>query len=134
LFYGMALHCGGRVREALDQYRTAAVLSQGLPWARVLEAHCLIHLGQRRESDGVLGELLERRRSEYVDSLALAHLRMARGEMTFALAELERAMKEMNGRWYLLACDPLLDDLRAHRDFRTIWDQRFDRCLERRQA
>jgi tetratricopeptide (TPR) repeat protein len=134
LFHGMALQCSGREREALDQYRTGSVLSPDVPWARVLEAHCLIRLGQRREADAILDQLLDRRRKEYVDSLALAHLRMARGEMTRAIAELEQAMEEMNGRWYSLACDPLLEDLRAHRGFRPIWDQRFNRRPKRKRA
>ena len=134
LFYGMALQCSGRLREALDQYRIAAVLSPDLPWTRALEAACLIRLGESCAADAILDQLLDRRRREYVDALALAHMRMARGEMTLAIAELEQAMSEMNGRWYSVACDPLLEDLRAHRGFRTVWDHRFKRRLKRRQA
>jgi hypothetical protein len=43
------------------------------------------------------------------------------------IEELERAMDEMNGRWYSLASDPLLEDLRAHRAFRILWDDRLGR-------
>jgi hypothetical protein len=96
-----------------------------VPWTRALEAHCLIRSGESRAADAIFDELLERQRREYVDSVALAHLRMARGEMTHAIAELRQAMDEMNGRWYSLGCDPLLDDLRADRGFRSVWEHRF---------
>ena len=125
LFYGMALQCSGRLCEALDQYRIAAALAPDVPWTRALEAHCLIRSGESRAADAIFDELLERQRREYVDAAALAHLRMARGEMTHALADLRQAMDEMNGRWYLLGCDPLLDDLRADRGFRRVWEHRF---------
>ena len=134
LFYGMALQCSGRLPDALDQYRIGAVLSDGVAWAQALEAQCLIGLGQRRAAAGILARLLERRRTGYVDSLALAHLRMARGEMTRAIAELEQAMEEMNGRWYSLPYDPLLENLRAHPAFRMIWDHRFACRINRMQA
>jgi tetratricopeptide (TPR) repeat protein len=134
VFYGMALQCSGRLREALEQYRIAAVLSHDVPWTRALEADCLIRLGEERAADAILDQLLDRRRWEYVDSVALAHIRMARGETTSAIADLEQAMEEMNGRWYSLACDPLLDDLRAHRGFRTVWDDRFNTRLKQKQA
>ena len=124
-FYGMALQCSGRLTEALDQYRIAGVLSHDVPWPRALEADCLIRLGEWQAAAAIFDALLDRRRTEYVDSIALAHLRMARGETAHAIEELERAMDEMNGRWYSLACDPLLEDLRAHRGFRTVWDDRF---------
>jgi predicted Zn-dependent protease len=123
----MALQCSGRLCEALDQYRIAAVLSPDVPWTRALEAHCLIRSGESRAADAIFDELLDRRRREYVDAVALAHLRMARGEMTHAIAELDQAMDEMNGRWYSLICDPLLDDLRTHPGFRTLWEHHFAR-------
>ena len=120
VFYGMALQCSGQLREALDQYRISAVLSHDVPWPRALEADCLIRLGERDAADAILDGLLMKRQNEYVDSIALAHLRMARGETRAAMAELERAMEEMNGRWYMLACDPLLEELRAHRGFVAV--------------
>jgi tetratricopeptide (TPR) repeat protein len=134
LFYGMALQGSGRLPDALDQYRIAAVLSHDLPWARALEAHCLIRMGERPAADAIFDELLDKRRTEYVDSIALAQIRVARGEMTEAIEELQKAIEERNGRWYSLACDPLLEDLRAHRGFRGVWDRRFDRRLKQRQA
>jgi tetratricopeptide (TPR) repeat protein len=134
VFYGMALQCSGRLREALDQYRIAAVLSQDVPWTRALEADCLIRLGESRAAGAIVDQLLDRRQREYVDSVAVAHIRMARGETTRAMEELERAMDEMNGRCYSLACDPLLEDLRAHRGFRTLWNDCFDRRLKRARA
>jgi hypothetical protein len=106
------------------------VLSRNVPWTRALEADCLIRLGESRAAADIFDELMDRRGREYVDSIALAHLRMARGEMSCAIEDLEQAMDEMNGRWYMLACDPLLAELRSHRSFRALWADRFERRLE----
>jgi tetratricopeptide (TPR) repeat protein len=130
VFYGMALQCSGRFREALDRYRIASVLSPDVPWTRALEADCLIRLGESCAAAAIFDELMDRRGREYVDSVAMAHLRMARGETARAIEDVEQAMDEMNGRWYTLACDPLLDDLRGHRGFRALWADRFGRRLE----
>jgi tetratricopeptide (TPR) repeat protein len=130
VFYGMALQCSGRLHEALVRYQIASVLSPDVPWTRALEASCLIRLGESRAAAAIADELLDRRRHEYIDSVALAHIRVARGETTRAIEDLAQAMDEMNGRWYTLACDPFLDDLRTHRSFQALWADRFGRRLQ----
>jgi tetratricopeptide (TPR) repeat protein len=130
VFYGMALQCSGRLCEALQHYRIASVLSRDVPWTRALEADCLIRLGESHAAAVIFDELMNRRGREYVDSVALAHLRMARGENARAIEDLEQSMDEMNGRWYTLACDPLLAELRSHHSFRALWADRFERRLE----
>ena len=122
-FYGMALECSGRLNEALEQYRIAAVLSDNVPWTSALEAACRIRLGHRWPADAVVEQALHTPRDGFIDSVALAHIRLARGEISEALLALRSALEEMNGRWFWVPCDPLLADLRAHSAFQTVWDE-----------
>jgi tetratricopeptide (TPR) repeat protein len=119
-FYGIALHCSGRLEEALEQYRVGLMISQGLSWLRGLEAVCLVDLRREREARAILRELLARRRKEYIDAHGLSRIYLALGDFDAAIAELERAIEENVGGLYALTVDPLSERFRADRRFRRL--------------
>jgi DNA-binding winged helix-turn-helix (wHTH) protein len=123
VYCGMALEFSGRPEAALEQYRIGGVLMQGLAWMRGLEGTCLAKLGREAEARGVLDELLERRRHQYVDAYAVARLRHALGDVDGAFVELERAVDESVSGLYALRFDPTADVFRR--------DPRFPRLLKR---
>jgi len=122
-FYGIALHCSGRLEEALEQYRVGIMNSQGLSWLRGLEAVCLVDLRRAREARAILRELLARRRREYIDAHGLSRIYLALDDMDGAFAELERAVEENVGGLYALTVDPLSERFRS--------DPRFTRLLKK---
>jgi DNA-binding winged helix-turn-helix (wHTH) protein/Flp pilus assembly protein TadD len=119
-FYGIALHCSGRLEEALEQYRVGILISQGLSWLRGLEAVCLVDLRREREARNILRELLACRRTEYVDAHGLSRVYLALGDFDAALAELERAIEENVGGLHALTVDPLSERFRADRRFKRL--------------
>ena len=120
-FYGIALHCSGRLEQALEQYRVGVMNSQGLSWLRGLEAVCLADLRREREARAILRELLARRRKEYVDAHGLSRIYLALGDLDTAFVELERAIHENVGGLYALTVDPTTE--------RFLADRRFSRLL-----
>jgi hypothetical protein len=123
VYYGMALEFAGRLEVALEQYRIGGVMAQGLAGVRWLEGACLAKLGRTADARAVLTELLDRQRREYVDTYALARLRLALGDREGALADLERAVDDGVAGLYALRFDPTADGFRS--------DPRFARLLDR---
>jgi tetratricopeptide (TPR) repeat protein len=119
-FYGIALHCSGRLEEALEQYRVGITTSQGLSWLRGLEAVCLVDLRREREARAILQELLARRRKEYIDAHGLSRIYLALGDIDAALMELERAIEENVGGLYALTVDPLTQEFQSDRRFARL--------------
>jgi tetratricopeptide (TPR) repeat protein len=92
-YYAQALERLGKLDEALAQYRMASAISPDLPRLRAEEAHCLARMGRHREARVLLEELLERARSEFVDSCTLAPVYLALGETDEALRLLENSFE-----------------------------------------
>jgi DNA-binding winged helix-turn-helix (wHTH) protein len=123
VYYGMALEAAGRMDAALEQYHIGGVIGQGLGWLRGMEGACLAKLGRIAEARSILDDLVARRRSEYVDTYALARLRLALGDRDGAFADLEQAVDDSVSGLYALRFDPTADGFRA--------DRRFERLLDR---
>jgi DNA-binding winged helix-turn-helix (wHTH) protein len=119
-FYAQALEFSGRLDEARTQYQMAWMMSQDLPWIRALEAACLAKMAKTRESEIILDQILELRRTEYVDAYFMAVLRRALGQRNEAFAELERAYDENSAWLYQLHIDSKMDGLRGDRRFERI--------------
>ena len=122
-YYGMALESAGRPEKALEQYHIGAIITQGLAWMRGLEGTCLAKLGRVAEARGVLDELMERRRGEYVDAYAVARLLLALDEVDAAFVELERAIDENVSGLYALRFDPTADGFRRDPRFQPLLDR-----------
>ena len=117
--YAQSLERGGRIDDALAQYRTAIVMSPELTWLRAQEATCLARQERRNEALAVLAQLDELRQSEYVDACFMAVLCDALGLRDRAFDELSRALEENSAWLYSLDIDPKFDTFRG--------DERFDR-------
>jgi DNA-binding winged helix-turn-helix (wHTH) protein/Flp pilus assembly protein TadD len=125
LFYGEALEYTGKVDEALEQYRLATIMSPDLSWLRVFEAKCLARHGRRKEAQKMLAELIQVRKTQYVDAYYLALLLDALGDRNQAFQELERAYHEKSPVLFMLDVDPNLDPLRTDGRFAVLRDKIF---------
>jgi len=124
-FYAQALEYSGRLYEALHEYQTAYIMSQGLVWLRALEGACLVKLGKEEEAHRILRSLEALRTSDYVDAYYLAVLYERLGQREKAFAELERAKEEKSVALCLIDVDPKMDAFRDHARFeklrRAVW-------------
>jgi tetratricopeptide (TPR) repeat protein len=111
-YYAQALECGGKLEEALSEYRLAAVISPDILWLRALEARCAAKLGRREEALRIWEELEHIRLAEYVDAYHMALLADTLGKREAALEELERAAEENSATLYMIDVDPKMDQLR----------------------
>jgi tetratricopeptide (TPR) repeat protein len=123
IYYGMALEFAGRLDAALEQYHIGGVITHGLAWVRGLEGTCLAKLGRTGDARAVLAALLEQQRREYVDTYALARLRLALGDLDGAFLDLERAVDESVSGLYALSVDPTADGFRSDPRFRRLLDR-----------
>jgi tetratricopeptide (TPR) repeat protein len=120
LFYGQALEYNGKVTQALEQYRLAVIMSPDLPWLQAVEGACLAKHGRRKEATGILAELTQIRKSQYVDAYYMALLMDALGDRDMAFQELERAFHEKSAGLFGLNVDPRMDSLRQDPRFAAI--------------
>jgi tetratricopeptide (TPR) repeat protein len=123
LFYAEALEYSGRLEQALAQYRVACVMAPDLPWMRAHEAVCLAKSGRDEEARGILEELQQKRRTEYVDAYSVVPLLDALGRRDEAFRELDRAFEENSATLFVADVDVRMDPLRA--------DSRFERFREK---
>jgi DNA-binding winged helix-turn-helix (wHTH) protein len=123
LYYGMALELSGDATGALEQYRTASLFMQQLPWAQSLEACCLAKMGRESDAGRIRDTLNARRRTEYVDPYAMARIHLALGALDDAFEHLSQAVGDGVGYLSTIAIDPLAEAFRTHR--------RFDRLVNR---
>jgi tetratricopeptide (TPR) repeat protein len=125
LFYGDALEHSGQVAPALEQYRLAVIMSPDLPWLRAVEGACLARHGRRKEATPILAELIQTRKTQYVDAYFMAVLLDALGDRDQAFQELERAYHEKSSMMFALAIDPRIDRLREDPRFAALRDRVF---------
>lgn len=121
--YAEALERAGQLTEAFEQFRLAVILCPDLPWLRAVEAACFARHGRRKEAAAVLADLLQTRKTEYIDAYYMAILYDGLGERDQAFQELERAYHERSASMFALKVDPRVDGLRG--------DPRFDSIVER---
>jgi len=127
LFYGEALEYAGQPDEALEQYRLAIIMSPDLGWLRAFEAKCLARHGHRKEAQKILAELVQVRKTQYMDAYYMAVLMDALGDRDQAFQELERAYHEKSAVLFMLDVDPKLDGLRKDGRFAVLRNKIFVR-------
>jgi DNA-binding winged helix-turn-helix (wHTH) protein/Flp pilus assembly protein TadD len=120
LFYGEALEYSGKTTQALEQYRLAVIMSPDLPWLQAVQGACLAKHGGRKEATAILAELVQKRKTHYVDAYFMAVLLDALGEQDQAFHELERAFHEKAPGLFALSVDPRVDNLRPDPRFAAL--------------
>jgi len=120
LFYGESLEHSGKPSQALEQYRLAVIMSPDLPWLKAMEGACLAKQNRRKEASAILAELLQVRKTNYVDAYFMAVLLDALGDQDQAFQELERAYREKSAALFALGVDPRLDNLRKDPRFTAL--------------
>jgi tetratricopeptide (TPR) repeat protein len=120
LFYGESLEHSGKASQALEQYRLAVIMSPDLPWLKAMEGACLAKHNRRKEATAILAELVQIRKTNYVDAYFMAVLLDALGDQDQAFQELERAYHEKSPALFALAVDPRVDNLRKDPRFATL--------------
>jgi tetratricopeptide (TPR) repeat protein len=120
LFYGESLEHCGKHTQALEQYRMAVIMSPDLPWLQAVEGTCLAKHGRRKEALAILAQLIQIRKTQYVDAYFMAVLMDALGDPDQAFQELERAYHEKSPLLFALAVDPRLDNLRHDPRFTAL--------------
>jgi tetratricopeptide (TPR) repeat protein len=120
LFYGEALEHSGKATQALEQYRLALIMSPDLPWLQAVQGACLAKQGRRKEASAILAELIQVRKTQYVEAYYMAVLLDALGDRDQAFQELERAFHEKSPVLFCLRVDPRLDNLRQDPRFASL--------------
>ena len=120
LFYGESLEHSGKVSQALEQYQLAVIMSPDLPWLQAVQGACLAKHGHRKEATAILAELLQVRKTQYVDAYFMAVLHDALGDRDQAFQELERAFHEKSPALFAMRVDPRLDNLREDTRFLAL--------------
>ena len=120
LFYGESLEHSVKVSQALEQYQLAVIMSPDLPWLQAVQGACLAKHGHRKEATAILAELLQVRKTQYVDAYFMAVLHDALGDRDQAFQELERAFHEKSPALFAMRVDPRLDNLREDARFLAL--------------
>lgn len=120
LFYGEALEHSGKTAQALEQYRLAVIMSPDLPWLQAVQGACLAKHGHRKEAASALADLIQIRKTQYVDAYFMAVLLDALGDRDQAFQELERAFHEKSPVLFAMRVDPRLDSLREDPRFAAL--------------
>jgi tetratricopeptide (TPR) repeat protein len=123
VFYAESLEQAGKSTQALEQYRLAVIMSPDLPWLQAMEGACLARNGRRKEALSILSELVQIRKSDYVDAYFMAVLLAALGDPDQAFQELERAYHEKSPALFAISVDPRVDDLRDDIRFSALVDR-----------
>jgi tetratricopeptide (TPR) repeat protein len=120
LFYAESLEHSGKPSQALEQYRLAVIMCPDLPWLQAMEGACLAKQGHRKEALSILAELVQIRKTHYVDAYFMAVLLDALGDPDQAFQELERAFHEKSPALFALGVDPRVDNLRGDPRFTAL--------------
>jgi tetratricopeptide (TPR) repeat protein len=125
---GQTLAESGQLKEGLELLRRAAPrLAPGALWARGQLGHYLGRSGDRAGARRVLDELLELRRTAFVQTVAIAAVHAGLGEPDQAVQWLEEAARQPGALQFWIPIDPLWRPLASHPGFQKIltrWQRR----------
>jgi len=118
--HGLVCAQAGEPREAIEAFRDAVMLSDGMSLYNVMLAYGLAVAGERDEAHSVLAELDRRAATEFVWPMGLAMAHAHLGHENAALDFLERAYEERVGWMPLLAREPAFNILRSSSRFTQL--------------
>ncbi|HEV7838067.1 MAG TPA: hypothetical protein VGO75_08385, partial [Gemmatimonadaceae bacterium] len=107
-------------REAIDAFRDAVRLGEGITLYRVMLAYALAVGGLHAEAREMLAELHARSATEFVWPMGFAFIYAHLGEEEIALDYLEKAYDERVGWMLMIGRDPALDVLRHTPRFQAL--------------
>ena len=117
---GVAFEGKGDFPAAMAEYQKAMALIDD-PVAPAYAGHLNGKLGQKDEALRILGQLLKRSKSEYVDPYYLAIVHLGLGQQEEALSSLETSYEDRNGNnLEYIRIDPFLDPLRGDPRFEAL--------------
>ncbi|HEY4256792.1 MAG TPA: tetratricopeptide repeat protein [Candidatus Udaeobacter sp.] len=117
---GAALEDKGELSSAMAEYQKAMALADD-PIAPAYSGHLNGKLGRQDEAIKILGKLLERSKSEYVDPYYLAIVYLGLGQREQALSALEKSYEDRNGNnLEYIRVDPFLGPLRGDPRFEAL--------------
>jgi eukaryotic-like serine/threonine-protein kinase len=110
---GWAYEQQGKADQSIAEYEQAVALSGGMVLNVSALGHALANFGRVEESNAVLDQLLERRKSSYVSAYDIATIHVALKDVEGAFHWLEEAFKERSSFLIHTNWDPRLDVLRS---------------------
>jgi len=110
---GIALSQQGDYDQAERALREAVSIPEESAYAAACLGYVLAKRGERQAAEGILAELEQRRRSEYVSPVAIQMIHVGLGNHDQAFAWLERAYEERRGWLAYLKVEPMHDPLRS---------------------
>ncbi|HEV2247059.1 MAG TPA: tetratricopeptide repeat protein [Terriglobia bacterium] len=110
----------GQLDLAIREYRKAVELSGEAPWALSDLGYADALAGKRREALEILKQLSEMSKHRPVPALDRALLYISLGDKQQALAWIEKAYEQHDGKMLLLRADPHYDSLRSDPRFQDL--------------
>jgi class 3 adenylate cyclase/TolB-like protein/Tfp pilus assembly protein PilF len=120
LWFGRPYLEKGMYPEAIAEIRQAVSASGGSTISIAVLAHAYAASGRGPEARKLLGELLERSRSQYLPSYWIALVYTGLGEIAPAVAWLERAYEERSSWLVWIKVEPRFDPLRSDPRFVSL--------------
>jgi TolB-like protein/Tfp pilus assembly protein PilF/tRNA A-37 threonylcarbamoyl transferase component Bud32 len=115
-----ALIAAGRGVEAVAEGARVVMLTDSAPSALAQLAKIDALADRRPAAQALLRDLLARRSSRYVPSASIANIYAALGDVTLALAWMEKAFDERSNAIAYLSADPYAASLRDDRRFKAL--------------
>jgi serine/threonine protein kinase/tetratricopeptide (TPR) repeat protein len=119
---GLACQKSGNHDEGIDALqKLIAVTDREMSWAIALLGGSLAAAGRVDEARGIISELEERSRHEYVPPLHLAFVRAPLRDVDTTLGLLEKALEQRNALfWGWMRYGPVFDSLRSEPRFQAL--------------
>ncbi|HUQ98307.1 MAG TPA: protein kinase [Gemmatimonadaceae bacterium] len=118
--HGLVCAQAHEAREAVDAFRDAVRLGEGITLYRLMLAYGLAVAGEHAEARELLAELRLRAETEFVWPMGFAFIYAHLGEEDTALDYLEKAYEERVGWMLMIGRDPGLDVLRHAPRFQAL--------------
>lgn len=119
-FLGFALIDSSRSDEAIQTLERLVVIRDRHPAALGLLARAYGRAGRRADALGIIDELKQRERSDYVPPAPFVHAYIGLGDRERAFTSLERSYRERSHIVQMLKTHPLYDPLRDDRRFAEL--------------
>ena len=117
---GLACTHEGMHEDAVSAFQKAMTFSGGLPYTAAGLGYALARAGKKAEAQGVLADLTERSRHQYVPAFCAAMVQVGLGNTDEAFAWLARAYEERSNWLAYAKVWPLIDDLRSDARFTAL--------------